>query len=950
MRYYSLILKANSDQIQKETVSDIRLRDYCYDSAIGAVNAYVYKNIENNVGFYMYHEEEDKIYAVFSYDEKKISYRDAYDCLTETLREKFNIKKVLSEPDEITMYQALDYYKEGRRRDYMIPGTKLIDNVNLWLYYVDLKDEIRSLRYQFDEEIIADKPGKKHAIYDKSFLKEMSNIESHTNSSEIRGNMVQYIISARSIDAARDMTAELAQKLLKANRLTSRRMEIISKIDPDLYKGSNNHIEEIIENNYGGVVIFDLLEKFGKDPVEYLLTSKYIEGLFKKYRNKCLFVFTYNMDQPGFSYQLLPNIQKYAIPVMLREGKGDRKAAVKYMESLIKDSELAKYSGQAAEFMKLFPGDEFSQTDVLEAYEKFDSWCINKNIMKAYDFDINGDFMLDRDENDEPAYDQLQKMIGLESVKRQIDNILANNIVDRERRKRKGKGYRSGSMHMCFMGNPGAGKTEVAKYFAKIAKEYGILKSGACVFRGGTDLCGLGGIAAIREAFIAAKDGVLFIDEAYALGGEGAITTLVQELEDKRDEVIVILAGYSDRMKAWLENNEGLKSRIPYFVDFPDYTASELTDIFKLMLKQQGFSATKEAINKAYYIFDKARYIDDFGNGRYVRNLLKNAIKNQAVRINSNGSDLSKLKDDEMFLITEEDITHLDDGLREERPAGTAQKELDEMIGLANVKKVLHKAIANFKLNKLCMDRGIQREKVALHLAFTGNPGTAKTTCARLLAEILRDERVLPTGNYVEASRADLIGPVVGTTAILVKNKFRQAKGGVLFIDEAYSLVDSHENSFGDEAIAQIVLEMENNRDNTIVIFGGYTDKMKAFLDKNPGMRSRVAFQVQFDDYSVDEMCDITKLIVSQNHMTITDAAVDKLRKIYEDRQGDPNFGNGRGVRKLVEEAEMNLAERLSGMDAQILTTELITTIEECDVPDAVADTSSKERIIGFAC
>lgn len=585
------------------------------------------------------------------------------------------------------------------------------------------------------------------------------------------------------------------------------------------------------------------------------------------------------------------------------------------------------------------------------AYEKFEPWCINKNIFKAYDYDISDEFILDRDENEEAAYDKLEAMIGLNIVKDQIKNIIATDIVEKERKNRIGTSYKTGSMHMIFSGNPGTAKTTVAKLFAGITKEKGILKSGAFVEKAGMDLEPSGLVSAaykVRKAFEAAKGGVLFIDEAYSLKSDDAITALIQEMENRREEVIVILAGYKERMKGFMERNEGLKSRIPYWIDFPDYDANELTEIFKLMLKERGFSATEEAIKEAHYIFDKIRYIDDFGNGRYVRNLIERAIKNQSIRLINAKGNTENITQDEMLLITRDDICGLEEGLQKEREAGTALKELEEMIGLSSVKSVIKKAIANFKLNKLCMDRGIHRDKASLHMVFTGNPGTAKTTVARLFAEILKDEKVLPTGNFVEAGRADLISGHVGGTAPLVTKKFKEARGGVLFIDEAYSLCDNHRGSYGDEAINTIVQEMENHREDVIVVFAGYPDEMQQFLDRNPGLTSRIAFRVNFEDYSVDELMDISRLMLSRKDMSITDAAMDKLKLGYEAASKNSDYGNGRYVRKVLEEAQMNLAQRLMAMDESELTTELLTTIEECDVPDMNVGDSKRKSPIGF--
>ena len=555
---------------------------------------------------------------------------------------------------------------------------------------------------------------------------------------------------------------------------------------------------------------------------------------------------------------------------------------------------------------------------------------------------------MDRDSEAESPYDRLNKLVGLDIVKKQIDSIIATDIVEKERRKRKGKDYQTGCMHMIFGGNPGSAKTTVAKLFAGIAKEKGILKSGAFVERGGMDLDGIGCVTAIREAFVAAKGGVLFIDEAYSMMSDTAVTVLIQEMENRRDDVIVILAGYNERMKEFMKINEGLKSRIPHWIDFPDYTADELTDIFRLMIKERGFSATDDAVKEAHYIFEKVRNTDNFGNGRYVRNMIDRAAQNQAVRLLSTGRKAEEINKAELFRITKNDISMLEEGLKKERVAGTAKKELDGMIGLTSVKEIIHKAMAHYKLNKLCIDKGIAREKASFHMVFTGNPGTAKTTVARLFAEILKDEKVLSTGNFVEVGRADLVGDHVGSTAPLVKKKFKEAQGGVLFIDEAYSLCDAYENGYGDEAINTLVQEMENHRDEVIVIFAGYTVPMQKFLDRNPGMLSRIAFQVEFEDYSTDELCDIAKLMVSEKHLTITDAAMNKLRNNFDMVREENDYGNGRYVRKTLEEAEMNLAERVLQYKESEITTELITTIEDSDIPSPNIKKKTIRRM-GFA-
>lgn len=947
MRYYEVGFIGNSEDIRKDSKEKLSR----YPEILFQVNELIWKNSKNNMVFFFYQEEGNALSAILAYDEQVYSFAEVYDFITGFLCENFKITKRISDYHEITMIEFIERMIEGEHREHIYRSNSVKAASHLWCYtYIWNNDMDKELPYRYSERII-DKNTDPNAekIYDPKFIEELKNIETHPNKSDLFVNMVHYIISGKSIEATSDMVSSLAKSLIKSNRLQSGRMEIITEISPELFK-RRNYLEDIIENNYGGTVVFDLTEKFGHQPEDYVMTAKYIENLVKKYKNKCLFVFTYNIDNPGFSYLLLPDLKKYIIPITLREGTVDRKKAVSYLKNLIKKSQYSKYANQANEFMKQYPGTMFTQTDVIRAYEKFEMWCLNKNVLSAYDLDTSSGFMLDRNGNAASVYEKLQKMIGLTIVKKQIDDIIASNLVEKERKSRRGNDYNEGAMHMIFGGNPGSAKTTVAKLFAAIAKEKGILKSGAFVERGGMDLDGLGCVCAIRDAFIAARGGVLFIDEAYSMKSDIAVTVLLQEMENQRDNVIVILAGYNERMQEFMELNEGLKSRIPHWIEFPDYTADELTEIFKLMLIEKGFTATDEAVGEAHYIFEKARNMDNFGNGRYVRNFLEQAIMSQSVRLLSLRNDVSNIKKNELFKITKEDIKELNEETKDVCLPGDAKQKLEQMIGLESVKKVINKAVANFKFNKLCMERGISKDKASLHMVFTGNPGTAKTTVARLFANILKDEKVLSSGTFVEVGRADLVGDHVGLTAKLVKRKFKEAQGGVLFIDEAYSLCDSYSNGFGDEAINTLVQEMENHREDVIVIFAGYPKPMEKFLDRNPGMKSRIAFEVQFEDYSVDELLDITRLMLSNKQMSITENAIAKLRINFEIASKSDDYGNGRYVRKMIEEAEMNLAERLLKYDESDITDELLTTIEAEDIPETKLNDTSSEIRIGFAC
>ena len=234
-------------------------------------------------------------------------------------------------------------------------------------------------------------------------------------------------------------------------------------------------------------------------------------------------------------------------------------------------------------------------------------------------------------------------------------------------------------------------------------------------------------------------------------------------------------------------------------------------------------------------------------------------------------------------------------------------------------------------------------------MIFTGDPGTAKTTVARLFARIMADNGLLSRGHLVEVGRADLVAKYVGHTAKNVKEKFSLARGGVLFCDEIYSLVDDRRGSFGDEAISTMVQEMENHREDVVVILAGYRDKMEQFLDTNPGLRSRIAFHVPFANYNVDELLEISKFIAQKKGLTLSLDAAEKLGEIYRRTCSAKDFGNGRFVRNCIEKAKMNMATRLMSMDIETLTDKQCTTLTKDDIEAPRIGDAERSKTIGFS-
>jgi SpoVK/Ycf46/Vps4 family AAA+-type ATPase len=569
------------------------------------------------------------------------------------------------------------------------------------------------------------------------------------------------------------------------------------------------------------------------------------------------------------------------------------------------------------------------------------------------------------------AIKELDDLIGLDSIKKKVKEYTTYlNFI----KLRKEKGFEDTdkiNLHAVFTGNPGTGKTTVAKMLGKIYHELGLLTKGHVVEADRSDLVAeyIGQTAPkTKEIIKKAKGGILFIDEAYALArknddskdfGKEAIEILLKEMSDGDGDLSIIVAGYPEEMSSFLESNPGLKSRFNMHYDFPDYTPQDLMLIADYTAQKRAIVFNPEARELLYKkLVDSYRERDKtFGNARYVNSLIDESKMNMGLRImqTDNPNELSKedlstiaaIDIQKIFNVKNRDLADIP---VDEELLKSALNTLHGMIGLANIKNEIDELVKLVRFYKE-IGRDI-RQTFSLHAVFTGNPGTGKTTVARLLAQIYKALGILERGNLVECDRQALVGGYVGQTALKTNEILNKAMGGVLFIDEAYALSEGGENDFGKEAIETILKRMEDSRGELVVIVAGYTDNMKHFLESNPGLHSRFDRAYLFEDYGATELFEIAVKMLASNSITAEQKALDHLKSYMEFLSKTRNkfFGNARNVRKVIEESIKNQHLRLAKIEPDLRTIDMIHELKLEDVEEFVVDYSNipVKPAIGF--
>ncbi|MFP3041679.1 AAA family ATPase [Treponema primitia] len=546
---------------------------------------------------------------------------------------------------------------------------------------------------------------------------------------------------------------------------------------------------------------------------------------------------------------------------------------------------------------------------------------------------------------------ELDAMVGLRDVKKMVREIAAKIAMQKKIEKLSGKKAAGEGNNIVVTGNPGTGKTTIVRTLGALFKALKLLPSDKLVEVNGTGLkAGYVGQSKdnVNRVCDEAMGGILFVDEAYVLANEqGAVdsfadeaaVTLMARLENDRDKFVGVAAGYYDEMQFFLDKiNPGMRRRFKHYINIPDYTAEELCQIFDGMAKKENYTLSEEAAVTAHKAIEDmvARKTKNFGNAGDIRKFFEQTTSRLASRLASL-DEAEQMRS--LNTITEADIAW-------EKPevfsVDQILAELDAMVGMTDIKKTVREIAEKVQYEQKEVKKlGKDYKGEGNNIVITGNPGTGKTTIVRTLGKLFNAVGLLPRADVIEVQANALKGSYLGQSKDRVMDKVDEARGAILFVDEAYTLADERGpvDSFANEAAVTLMVPLENDRTKFVCVVAGYPKEMDYFLDKiNPGMRRRFKHYLNLPDYTADELIEIfERFNVRKEGYTLTPEAQKRAREVIRDMvaQKGEHFGNAGDIRIFFERTTSRLASRMAKLSEAEQEAVGTRTIEASDIGDA---------------